>query len=166
MTDVKMTCVWVLEWTAPLTSLAPLHLWPCVFIQFATGVRHQQGGLCEDRVRTRRAAQRWVQWTLCSCVSGCLYVGTYHFIWDSSPSVFSGPVSWSVLPLWRGSAEWTVYITRRKLWEELWWLLIESGQYLPTYCHFPTSGPHPLTSFLPFPVSSPHFSSQIPLYNS
>ena len=53
--------------------------------------------------------------------------------------VFSGHVSWPVLSLRRGGAERPVYINRRKLWEELWWLLIEyrdQGHYLPRYCRF------------------------------
>uniref|UniRef100_A0A8P4KPA7 Microfibril associated protein 2 n=1 Tax=Dicentrarchus labrax TaxID=13489 RepID=A0A8P4KPA7_DICLA len=69
------------------------------------------------------------------CCFVCLYIETCYL--NSSASVFSGLVSRSVLPLWRGSAEWPVFITRRKLREELWRLLIEhrdQGRYLPRYC--------------------------------
>ena len=70
-------------------------------------------------------------WLLCVCVCVC---------------VFSGPVPWSVLSLWRCSTERSVFINRRKLRKELWWLLIEywdQGHYLPKYCRFSTTCPHP-----------------------
>lgn len=73
-----LICIWLyvfFGWTTLFTgtsacqphlthSLWPLHMF---FIQFATGVRHQQGDLREDCVCTWRAAQRCVQSTLCLC---------------------------------------------------------------------------------------------------
>lgn len=85
---------------------------------------------------------------MCLCVFVCRETCCFN---SDSLSVFSGPVSWSVLSLRRGSAEWTVCITRRHLWKELWWLLIESGLYLPTYCRFSPFCPHSLNIIPPFP---------------
>lgn len=47
-----------------------------LFIKFATGVCHQQGGVREDRVCTWRAAQRWVHYSVyvvfvCWCTETC-----------------------------------------------------------------------------------------------
>ncbi|TNN85560.1 Microfibrillar-associated protein 2 [Liparis tanakae] len=60
---------------------------------------------------------------------------------------YSGPLSGSVLSLWRSGAERPVCINRRKLREELWWLLIENrvqGHYLPRHCRFLYHSSHPL----------------------
>lgn len=122
--------------------------------KFATGVRHQQGDLREDGVRTRRAAKRCVQ-----CISAFdLFVflcsSAYEDDLNSVNSVFSGPVPRSVLSLRCGGAEWPVCINRRELREELRWLLIEErvqGHYLPR--HFRRHPPD-LSSF-PKTISSP-----------
>lgn len=75
--------------------------------------------------------------------------------------VFSGPVPWSVLSLRRCGAERPVCITRTKLWEELWWLLIDYRDHLPRYCRFFYHSP---TSSFFLPVS-PHFAFWLFLYN-
>lgn len=145
----------IFEWTAPLTSLASLHLWPLRLFSYSLRrVYVINKEVCVRTVCAHEELLRGGVSKLCVYVSLCVSLCSQH----SSLSVFSGPVSWSVLPLRRGSTEWTVFITRRKLWKELWWLLIESGLYLPTYCRFSTCGPHPLTLLLPLFLP--------PLYNS
>lgn len=59
----------------------------------------------------------------------------------------SWSVSWPVLSLWRGCAQWSVRIVRRGLWEELWWLLIEDIR--DTTCPN-TAASHHLSSSLYF----------------
>lgn len=163
MTVVK--CLHIFGWTTPLsgTSAFQSDLWPLhvLLIKFATGVRHQQGGVCEDRVRTRRAAQRWVHVSL--CVRYCVETR----VLNTCVCVFSGPVSWPVLSLRRGGTERWVFVTRRELREELWKLLMECGRHgrdLPTYCRFPYYSATPPPPPPPPPSSS---CSSCPfMYNS
>lgn len=108
-------------------------------------------------------------WGLCAHMKSCSEVGSVHSVsvcsgvfvyWDllfeNCVCPISGPVSRPVLSLRRGSAEWPVFITRRKLREELWRLLMEhrhQGRYLPRYCRF-SSIPSCFILLLPLSFSS------------
>lgn len=109
--------------------------------QFETGVCHQQGDLREDCLCTWRTAQRWVAYmhALSECVCVCVYTLTWPCV------CFSGHVPWPVLPLRRGGAERSVFITRGKLRKELRRLLIEFWELLCSSPSFFPSPPHALT---------------------
>lgn len=112
-----------------------------ILFQFATSVRHQQGGVREDRVCARRAAQRWV-----GCMPSCVLL--HRGGWFILVCVSSRPVSWPVLSLRGGGAEWWLLVAGGKLREKLWRLLMECGRqgcYLSRYCRSrSTSSYHPI----------------------
>lgn len=131
-------------WTIPLTGTSASVSASLVtsYMCFSLSLRRVYVINKEVCVRTVCAHEELLRggFTLLSYCVLCVCFGSWGLSFELlCLCVFSGPVPRPVLSLWCGGAERPVFITRRKLWEELRWLLMEDGDqgcYLPRYCRF------------------------------